>query len=124
MVVSVIGLRYHFREGTINQSVRLDPDRVGSPHRVMDEVRPLTQRIERLMPLADVLTRIDASVEPVAPRELNVGDALGRTLAADVQAGPHPRVPLALRDGFGGGSRGGRGRGGEVGVGARPRLSA
>ena len=52
------------------------------------------------MPLADVLTRIDASVEPVAPRELNVGDALGRTLAADVHAGPHPRVPLALRDGY------------------------
>jgi molybdopterin molybdotransferase len=100
MVVSVIGSRYHFRGGTINQSVRLDLGYMGSPHRVMDEVRPLTQRIDRLVPLADVLTSIDTSVAPVSPREIDVGDAIGRVLAADVRAGPHPRVPLALRDGY------------------------
>jgi molybdopterin molybdotransferase len=66
----------------------------------MDDVRPLAQRIERLTPLTDVLTRLDTVVAPVAPRELGVGEALGRVLAADVRAGPHPRVALALRDGY------------------------
>ncbi len=67
---------------------------------VMDDVRPPTQRIERLTPLADVLTRLDALLTPIAATELSVHDALGRVLAADVHAGPHPPLALALRDGF------------------------
>jgi len=66
----------------------------------MDDVRPLSQRIERLTPLADVLTRLDALLTPIAATELSVRDAFGRVLAADVRAGPHPPVALALRDGF------------------------
>jgi molybdopterin biosynthesis enzyme len=65
---------------------------------VMDDVRP--QRIERLTPLADVLTHLDALLTPIAAIELNACDAVGRVLAADVRAGPHPPVALALRDGF------------------------
>src|SRR6266849_5076238 len=59
-----------------------------------------TQRIDRLMPLDDVLARIDALVAPVESRERAVADAIGQVLAGDVAAGPHPRAPLALRDGW------------------------
>src|SRR5216684_3109408 len=58
------------------------------------------QRIDRLTPLDDVLARIDALVAPVESRERAVADAIGQVLAGDVAAGPHPRAPLALRDGW------------------------
>jgi molybdopterin biosynthesis enzyme len=58
------------------------------------------QRIARLTPLADVLARIDALVEPVAAREVDLAAALGRTLAADVTAAARPAMPLVLRDGW------------------------
>ncbi len=60
----------------------------------------INQRIDRLTPLADVLDRVAAAVVPVAPREVSVAAAVGRVLAADVGGGVHPRVPLALRDGW------------------------
>src|SRR5262245_12167640 len=58
------------------------------------------QRIARLMPLNDVLSRIDSRAAPVAPREIDVRAALGRTLAADVVASVQPEAALALRDGW------------------------
>ena len=60
------------------------------------------QRIARLMPLADVLARIDALVAPVPPREVAIAAAVGRVLAGDVTSGgrARPPVPLALRDGW------------------------
>jgi molybdopterin biosynthesis enzyme len=66
----------------------------------MDEIRPRIQRIERLTPLADVLSRIDKQVASIAPRELAISDAVGRVLATDVRAKAHPPVSLALRDGY------------------------
>jgi molybdopterin biosynthesis enzyme len=64
----------------------------------MDDETP--QRITRLTPLADVLARIDALVKQVAPREVETVTAAGRILASDVSVVLHPRVPLALRDGW------------------------
>jgi molybdopterin molybdotransferase len=64
----------------------------------MDNDSP--QRIAKLTPLTDVLARIDALVNLVAPREVAITAAVGRVLAADVAVGTHPRVPLALRDGW------------------------
>jgi molybdopterin molybdotransferase len=61
---------------------------------------PDTQRITRLTPLHEVLARIDALVEPVAPRELGVAAACGRVLAADLILPIHPGVAVALRDGW------------------------
>src|SRR5262245_31223394 len=58
------------------------------------------QRIARLTPLNDVLSRIDARTAPVAPREIDMRAALGRTLAADVVASSRPEAALALRDGW------------------------
>jgi molybdopterin molybdotransferase len=59
------------------------------------------QRIDRLTPLADVLARLDALVEPVAPRSAELAAALGRTLAEDVLvASPIPPAARALRDGW------------------------
>jgi molybdopterin biosynthesis enzyme len=58
------------------------------------------QRIARLMPLRDVLSRIDARAAPVAPRDVDVRAVLGRTLAADVVVSPRPEAALALRDGW------------------------
>jgi molybdopterin molybdotransferase len=59
------------------------------------------QRIERLTPLADVLARLDALVEPVAPRSADLAAAHGRTLAEDVVvASPIPPAARALRDGW------------------------
>jgi len=59
-----------------------------------------TQRIARLTPLDDVLARMDALVEPVAPREVAIGAAVGRVLAGDVIVAGRPRAALALRDGW------------------------
>jgi molybdopterin molybdotransferase len=59
-----------------------------------------TQRIARLTPLADVLARIDALVEPVAVREVALAAAVGRIVAGDVMVAAQPRVPLAMRDGW------------------------
>jgi len=64
----------------------------------MDDETP--QRINRLTPLADVLARIDALVKQVAPREVETVTATGRVLAGDMSVVLHPRVPLALRDGW------------------------
>lgn len=59
------------------------------------------QRIARLTPLNDVVQSFDTSVEPVAPREEDVGAALGKTLAADAKAAEgRPKTAIALRDGF------------------------
>jgi molybdopterin molybdotransferase len=59
------------------------------------------QRIVRLTPLNAVLDRIDALVQPVAPRTIELAAALGRTLARDVMvANPVPKRALALRDGW------------------------
>jgi len=64
----------------------------------MDSDSP--QRIAKLTPLAAVLARIDATVNPVAPTEVAAAAAAGLVLAADVTNAVHPRVPLALRDGW------------------------
>jgi molybdopterin biosynthesis enzyme len=66
----------------------------------MDDVCPSAQRIARLTPLADVLACVHELIAPIAPVKMRLGDARGRTLAADVHAGPHPLRPLALRDGY------------------------
>jgi molybdopterin biosynthesis enzyme len=59
------------------------------------------QRIVRFTPLADVLARIEARLRPVAPVDVDLSDALGRTLASDVViAAPVPKAALALRDGW------------------------
>jgi molybdopterin biosynthesis enzyme len=59
------------------------------------------QRIARLTPLADVLARLDALVEPVTPRAAELSTAVGGTLAEDIViAAPMPRAARALRDGW------------------------
>jgi molybdopterin molybdotransferase len=58
------------------------------------------QRIARLTPLADVLARIDALVEPVKPREIAASSALGHTVAGDFILTPRPTTAIALRDGW------------------------
>ena len=59
------------------------------------------QRIARLTPLNEVVQSFDTSVEPVTPREEDVGSALGKTLAADaVVAEAWPKTAIALRDGY------------------------
>ena len=58
------------------------------------------QRIARLTPLGEVLARVDALVEPVAPRQVESATAVGRVVAGDAPVALHPRVPLALRDGW------------------------
>jgi molybdopterin molybdotransferase len=59
-----------------------------------------TQRIARLTPLDAVLTRVDALVGPVAPREVAIAAAIGRVLAGDVMVAARPRAALALGDGW------------------------
>jgi molybdopterin molybdotransferase len=67
----------------------------------MDNTPPDTgQRIARLTPLADVLARIDTLVQPVAPCEVALAQALGRVLADELTVGSRPQVALALRDGW------------------------
>jgi molybdopterin biosynthesis enzyme len=62
---------------------------------------PENQRISSLTPIAQVLARVDALAQPVAPREAAVADAEGRVLAADVVAtAPRPTAPIALMDGW------------------------
>jgi molybdopterin biosynthesis enzyme len=59
------------------------------------------QRITRLTPLADALAVIDRLVRPVEPREVDIGEARSRVLAADVKAtADAPAAALALRDGW------------------------
>jgi molybdopterin molybdotransferase len=59
------------------------------------------QRIARLTPLADVLARLDALLEPVTPRAVDLAAARGRTLAEDVVIpAPIPAAGRALRDGW------------------------
>jgi molybdopterin biosynthesis enzyme len=58
------------------------------------------QRIARLTPLGEVLARIDALVNPVAPRQVETAVAVGRVAVGDATVALHPRVPLALRDGW------------------------
>jgi molybdopterin biosynthesis enzyme len=59
-----------------------------------------TQRISRLTPVEKVRGRIEALVEPVEPREVELDAALSRVLARDISAGPLPARPVALRDGW------------------------
>jgi molybdopterin biosynthesis enzyme len=59
-----------------------------------------TQRISRLTPVEKVLGRIEALVEPVEPREVELDAALSRVLARDISAGPLPAGAVALRDGW------------------------
>lgn len=67
----------------------------------MDDEPESAQRIARLTPLADVLARIVALVNPVAPQVARIADAQGFVLAADVVAATGaPAVARALRDGF------------------------
>ena len=73
----------------------------------MDDVRTALQRIERLTPLADVLTAIDAYVMPIAPREIDLASAVGGVLANDVRADRRPPVALVRLSAA-------RGAGGEV----------
>ena len=66
---------------------------------VVEPGRP--QRIDRLTPLADVLARFEALVEPVTPRATDLSAARGRTLAEDVIIpAPMPATARALRDGW------------------------
>jgi molybdopterin molybdotransferase len=58
------------------------------------------QRIDRLMPLDDVLARMARLVAPVKPCEVRTAAAWGATLAEDIVAGERPAAALALIDGF------------------------
>ena len=58
------------------------------------------QRIARLTPLNDVLARIEALVNPVAPREMESAVATGRISATEWRVRPRPGATIALRDGF------------------------
>jgi molybdopterin molybdotransferase len=58
------------------------------------------QRIARLTPLADVLARIEALVEPVKPREIAASSAFGHTVAGDFSLPPRPPTAITLRDGW------------------------
>src|SRR5262245_66121954 len=59
------------------------------------------QRLLRLAPLAEIQARIATVAPPVPAREIDLADACGRVLAADVAvAAPLPPQALALRDGF------------------------
>ena len=60
-----------------------------------------SQRLSRLVPLAEVLARVEAIAQAVAPRVVDVEKAGGRVLAADVTAdGPLPARAIALTDGW------------------------
>jgi molybdopterin molybdotransferase len=67
----------------------------------MVDPRDTTQRIERLMPLAEAVACIERLVEPVPARRVEASEALGRTLAMPVTiAGAHPEAAMAMRDGI------------------------
>ena len=63
-------------------------------------VRMAAQRISSLTPIAQVLARVAAMAQPVAPCELALADAEGRVLAHDVIAQASPAAPVALVDGW------------------------
>ena len=55
----------------------------------------------RLVPLSEVLARIDAMAGPIEPREVDISAALGRVLAADLVIEVSlPATAVALRDGW------------------------
>jgi molybdopterin molybdotransferase len=58
------------------------------------------QRIDRLTPLEDVLSRMAGLVVPVMSSEVRTAAALGATLAEDIVSGERPAAALALIDGF------------------------
>jgi molybdopterin molybdotransferase len=58
------------------------------------------QRIDRLTPLDDVLSRMARLVVPVMPCDLRTAAAWGTTLAEDIVAGERPATALALIDGW------------------------
>jgi molybdopterin biosynthesis enzyme len=59
-----------------------------------------SQRIDRLMPLADAIMRVQRRVEPLTPRRMARGAAFRRNLASPVTvASPLPPHAIALRDG-------------------------
>ncbi len=58
------------------------------------------QRIDRLTPLDDVLSRMARLVGLVMPSEVRTAAAWGATLAEDVMSGERPAKALALIDGF------------------------
>lgn len=66
----------------------------------MDAVSETNPTLAKLTPLANVLALIDGDVEPVAPRNVEAGEALQRVLAADVVVAALPRQALALIDGW------------------------
>jgi molybdopterin biosynthesis enzyme len=67
----------------------------------MADPRSETQRIERLMPLADALACIDRLVSPVASRRIGLAQATGLTLAETIaNRHAHPGSAIALRDGI------------------------
>jgi molybdopterin biosynthesis enzyme len=67
----------------------------------MADPQPTTQRITRLTPLADALACIDRLVAPVAPRRIELAQAVGFSLAeVVVNRHPHPGSAMALRDGI------------------------
>jgi molybdopterin biosynthesis enzyme len=58
------------------------------------------QKIARFTPLTQALAAIDALTGPVTPREVEIGDSIGRVLAADVVASKLPPRAVALQDGW------------------------
>jgi len=58
------------------------------------------QRIARLTPIEEVLSRIDALVKPIGPCERDPAAAAGLALAQDILAERRPAAALALRDGW------------------------
>ncbi|MEP7029769.1 MAG: molybdopterin-binding protein [Pseudolabrys sp.] len=58
------------------------------------------QTIARLTPLADVLALVDLDIKPVTPRAVELPQATGCTLAADVMAPSRPSAALAIIDGW------------------------
>jgi molybdopterin molybdotransferase len=58
------------------------------------------QRIDRLTPLDDVLSRMARLVGPVMPCDLRTAAAWGATLAEDIVSGERPAKAVALIDGF------------------------
>ncbi len=58
------------------------------------------QKITQLTPLAQALAALDGVAKPVAPREIDAGEAAGYVLAADVVASSRPARAVALQDGW------------------------
>lgn len=58
------------------------------------------QRIGRLMPLKDLLARVAALAQPVAPVDVRLDKALYRVAAEDVVARQRPTTTVASRDGY------------------------